>query len=86
MSNEEKYENKFQDTVGSLFRGMDAFISAKTVVGEPIHIGETIILPLSPVDLRVLSKNAIALSPYTFFSVIILLDMFLMAGILSSTL
>lgn len=50
MSNEEKYENKFQDTVGSLFRGMDAFISAKTVVGEPIHIGETIILPLVDVS------------------------------------
>ena len=50
MSNEEKYENKFQDTVGSLFRGMDAFISAKTVVEEPIHIGETIILPLVDVS------------------------------------
>ena len=50
MSNEEKYENNFQDTVGSLFRGMDAFISAKTVVGEPIHIGETIILPLVDVS------------------------------------
>ena len=52
----------------------------------PMFINETIILPPSPVGLRVLSKNAIALSPYTFFSVIILLDMFLMAGILSSTL
>ena len=51
MSNEEKYENKFQDTVGSLFRGMDAFISAKTVVGEPIHIWETIILLLVDVSL-----------------------------------
>lgn len=46
MSNEEKYENNFQDTVGSLFKGMDAFISAKTVVGEAIHVGDTIILPL----------------------------------------
>ena len=46
MSNEEKYENNFQDTVGSLFKGMDAFVSAKTVVGEAIHVGDTIILPL----------------------------------------
>ena len=52
MSNEEKYENNFKDTVGSLFRGMDAFISAKTVVGEPIHIGETIILSI-PHDCKI---------------------------------
>lgn len=39
-------ENNFKDTVNSLFKGMDAFISAKTVVGEAIHVGDTIILPL----------------------------------------
>lgn len=46
MTNEEKYENNFKDTVNSLFKGMDAFLSAKTVVGDAIHVGETIILPL----------------------------------------
>lgn len=39
-------ENNFKNTVGSLFKGMDAFVSAKTVVGEAIHVGDTIILPL----------------------------------------
>ena len=39
-------ENNFKETVNSLFKGMDSFIAAKTVVGEPIHIGDTIILPL----------------------------------------
>ena len=40
-------ENNFKDTVNSLFKGLDAFISAKTVVGEAIHVGDTIILPLA---------------------------------------
>ena len=43
-------ENNFKETVNSLFKGMDSFISAKTVVGEAIHVGDTIILPLMDVD------------------------------------
>ena len=39
-------ENKFNATVSALFQGMDSVISSKTVVGDAIHIGETIILPL----------------------------------------
>lgn len=35
-----------QSTVNSLFQGMDAFFSTKTVVGEPIHINDVIIVPL----------------------------------------
>ena len=46
MTNEDKYENNFKDTVSSLFQGMDAFISAMTVVGDAIHVNDTIILPL----------------------------------------
>lgn len=38
--------NNFKETVNSLFKGMDSYISAKTVVGDPVHIGDTIILPL----------------------------------------
>lgn len=38
--------DKLNTTVESLFKGMDSFITTKTVVGEPITIGETIILPL----------------------------------------
>lgn len=40
-------------TVESLFKGMDHFITTKTVVGEPITIGETIILPLVDVSFGV---------------------------------
>ena len=46
-------ENNFKDTVNSLFKGLDAFISAKTVVGEAIHVGDTIILPLVDVSFGV---------------------------------
>ena len=42
----EKNNEIFNETVGSLFKGMDSFLSTKTVVGEAIHIGDTIILPL----------------------------------------
>lgn len=40
----------FQTTVDSLMKGMDGFVSTKTVVGEAIHIGETIIVPLVDVS------------------------------------
>lgn len=46
-------ENKFNATVSALFNGMDSVISSKTVVGEAIHIGETIILPLVDVSFAV---------------------------------
>lgn len=46
-------ENNFKETVASLFKGMDSFISAKTVVGEAVHIGDTIILPLVDVTFGV---------------------------------
>jgi len=36
----------FQKTVDSLVEGMDGFISSKTVVGEPIYMENTILLPL----------------------------------------
>lgn len=46
-------ENNFNGTVESLFRGMDSFISTKTVVGDAIHIGDTILLPLVDVSFGV---------------------------------
>lgn len=39
-------DSKFNSIVDSLMKGMNTFMSTKTVVGEPIVIGETIILPL----------------------------------------
>src|SRR5699024_406941 len=50
---EEKKNNDFQSTVEALFKGMDSFITTKTVVGEAIHIGENIILPLVDVSFGV---------------------------------
>ena len=46
-------ENKFNATVAALFNGMDSVVSSKTVVGDAIHIGETIILPLVDVSFAV---------------------------------
>ena len=46
-------ENNFKETLNSLFRGMDSFMSAKTVVGEAIHMGDTTILPLVDVSFGV---------------------------------
>lgn len=46
-------ENNFNNTVQSLFKGMDSFITTKTVVGEAVHIGDTIILPLIEVSFGV---------------------------------
>ncbi len=43
-------KNNFNETVEALFKGMDNFITAKTIVGEAIHIGDTIILPLADVS------------------------------------
>ncbi len=45
--------NDFSTTVGSLFQGMDKFLSTKTVVGDPTTIGDTIILPLVDVSFGV---------------------------------
>ncbi len=38
--------NDFQNTVEELFKGMNSFVSSKTVVGEPVQVGDTTILPL----------------------------------------
>lgn len=39
-------ENNFVTTVESLFKGMDSFITTKTVVGDAMQVGDAIILPL----------------------------------------
>ena len=46
-------KNDFNETVASLFKGMDSFLSAKTVVGEAEHVNDTIILPLVDVSFGV---------------------------------
>lgn len=49
----EKNNNSFESTVSSLFKGMDQFISSKTVVGDAITVGDTIILPLVDVSFAI---------------------------------
>jgi uncharacterized spore protein YtfJ len=47
-------ENNFNSTVESLFKGMDSFITTKTVVGDAVKIEDgTIILPLVEVSFGV---------------------------------
>ena len=44
-------ENQFPSTVDALFKGMDNFITTKTVVGEPVKIdANTTIIPLVDVS------------------------------------
>ena len=45
--------DNFQTTVESLFKGMENFITTKTVVGDAITVGDTIILPLVDVSFGV---------------------------------
>jgi len=46
--------NNFNETVASLFKGMDSFISTKTVVGETIKLEDgTMLLPLVDVSFGV---------------------------------
>lgn len=51
MSNTENAN--FKSNLESLFKGMDSFITTETVVGDPIHIDDTIILPLVDVSFGV---------------------------------
>ena len=45
--------NNFNTTVSALFQGMDGVVSSKTVVGDAIHIGDIIILPLVDVSFAI---------------------------------
>ena len=42
--------NTFKATVETMINGMDSFLSSKTVIGDPIQIGNTTILPLTDVS------------------------------------
>lgn len=47
-------ENNFNSTVESLFKGMDSFLTTKTVIGEAVKFEDgTIILPLVDVSFAV---------------------------------
>lgn len=46
-------DHAFNETVESLFKGMDNFMTTKTVVGDAIHVNDTLILPLVDVTFGV---------------------------------
>lgn len=46
-------ENSFIQTVDSLFKGMDSFITTKTIVGDPINVNGVLIVPLADVSFGV---------------------------------
>lgn len=43
-------ENNFNSVMTSLLKGADSVLSTKTVVGEPINVGDTILVPLVDVS------------------------------------
>lgn len=50
---ENNNNNTFDNTVESLFKGMENFITTKTVVGDAIKVDGTIVLPLVDVSFGV---------------------------------
>ena len=51
-------DNQFASTIGALFQGMDEFVTTKTVVGEPVTVGDAIILPLVDVTWGAFGQSA----------------------------
>ena len=52
-NNNNNGNNSFKNTVRTLVDGMDSFISAKTVLGDPVTIGDTTVIPLVDVSFGV---------------------------------
>ena len=50
-------DNNFNNIVQSMLKGMDGFLSTKTVVGEPVTISDTIIVPFVDVSFGMGSGN-----------------------------
>ena len=46
-----------KSTISNLFEGMEGFLSTKSVVGEPIYVGDTIIIPLVNVSFGMASGS-----------------------------
>lgn len=47
----------FQQNVDALFRGMENYMTTKTVVGQPIYLEDTTILPLVDVSFGVMASS-----------------------------
>ena len=46
----------FKNNINSLFRGMEEFITTKTVVGEPMRVGDAILIPLVDVSFGMMAS------------------------------
>lgn len=44
-------ENSFENVMNSLLKGADAVLTSKTVVGAPVTVGDTVLIPLSDVTI-----------------------------------
>ncbi|MBR5337654.1 MAG: GerW family sporulation protein [Lachnospiraceae bacterium] len=42
--------NSFSNNAEALFKGMEGFFTSKTVVGEPVKYGDTVIIPLMEIS------------------------------------
>lgn len=47
----------FSQNVEALFQGMENFMTSKTVVGEPVRVRDTIIIPLVDVSFGVMASS-----------------------------
>ena len=43
-------KNDVGSTMESLFRGMDGFLTTKTIVGDPVPVGDSTMIPLADVS------------------------------------
>lgn len=50
-------ENKVREDLNGLMQQLESFITTKTVVGEPIHIDQTILVPLIDVSFAAASGS-----------------------------
>lgn len=42
-------KTEFSDNVEALFKGLDGFLTTKTVVGEPMQVGDSTMIPLADI-------------------------------------
>ena len=54
----EKEEINFGSSVDELLKGLEGFVSSKTVVGEPIQVNDATIIPLVDMGAGAFKKNS----------------------------
>ena len=50
-SQNDNKENRFQNVVRSMMDGAGGVLSSRTVMGDPVQVGDTIVIPLSDVTI-----------------------------------